>query len=106
MTGQPTKKFQKKREDFVCEKCGAEVAGTGFTNHCPKCLWSKHVDKNPGDRGESCGGLMRPASVEGTQIQYTILFVCEKCGAQKKNKVWPEDNFDEVLKVARAKKPE
>jgi Zn finger protein HypA/HybF involved in hydrogenase expression len=105
MTGQPTKKFQKKKENFTCEKCGTGVIGTGFTNHCPKCLWSKHVDKNPGDREESCGGMMKPTGVEGTQAQYILLFTCEKCGSQKKNKVFPEDNFDEVLKIARTKKP-
>lgn len=24
----------------MCEHCSAEVLGTGYTNHCPKCLWS------------------------------------------------------------------
>ncbi len=106
MTGQPTKKFQKKVEDFVCEKCGHQVAGTGFTNHCPKCLWSKHVDMNPGDREGNCGGMMKPIGTEGTQAQYVLIFKCEKCGVVKKNKVFPQDDFDAVVKVAKSKKPE
>ncbi|MFA6992594.1 MAG: RNHCP domain-containing protein, partial [Candidatus Gracilibacteria bacterium] len=40
------KRFSRTIEDFVCEKCGAKVKGDGYTNHCPKCLWSKHVDIN------------------------------------------------------------
>ncbi len=99
------KKFQKNKEDFVCEKCGLEVVGTGFTNHCPNCLWSKHVDKNPGDREETCGGLMKPVGIEGTQAKYSLLYKCEVCGLENKNKVSDADNFDEVVKIARAKKP-
>ena len=102
----PSETFIRKIEDFTCGKCGAMVKGNGYTNHCPKCLWSKHVDKNPGDREETCGGLMKPVGIEGTQAQYVLFFECQKCGAKKKNKVFTEDNFDEVLKVAKAKKPE
>jgi len=29
-----TKKFQRNKEDFICEKCGLEVEGNGYTNHC------------------------------------------------------------------------
>ena len=42
--------FTRKVEDFTCEHCGREVHGNGYTNHCPHCLHSKHVDVNPGDR--------------------------------------------------------
>ena len=90
-------RFQKNKEDFV---------GNGFTNHCPKCLWSKHVDKNPGDRAEKCGGAMKPIGIEGTQVQYSLLYECQVCGFRNKNKVSPNDDFEEVLKIARAKKPE
>lgn len=50
------KKFQRQIEDFVCEKCGKEVKGDGYTDHCPRCLRSKHVDVNPGDRRSKCNG--------------------------------------------------
>ena len=63
MTNQP-KKFTKRVEDFICEKCGTKNVGTGFTNHCFKCLWSKHVDINPGDRAESCQGMMEPFKID------------------------------------------
>jgi hypothetical protein len=55
--------FKKTKEDFVCEHCGKPVVGNGYTNHCPECLWSKHVDVNPGDRAATCLGLMEPVGV-------------------------------------------
>ena len=66
------KMFQKNVEDFVCGNCGGEVVGNGYTNHCPKCLWSKHVDINPGDRAEKCGGMMKPISVIKTKGDFSL----------------------------------
>ncbi|MFQ5584074.1 MAG: RNHCP domain-containing protein [Calditrichia bacterium] len=93
-----SKDFKKKVEDFVCENCGEEVVGDGYTNHCPKCLWSNHVDKTPGDRAVTCNGMMRPVRAEENGGEYSIIHRCEKCGYEKKNKISPNDNFDEVLK--------
>lgn len=44
-----TKKFTKIDEEFICENCGKQVEKLGYTcrNHCPSCLYSKHVDVNP-----------------------------------------------------------
>ena len=58
-----SKKFQRNIENFRCEHCEAFVIGDGYTNHCPQCLWSKHVDINPGDREELCNGMMKPVGV-------------------------------------------
>lgn len=93
------KKFQKKVEDFICEKCGEQVKGTGYTNHCPKCLWSKHVDINPGDRAALCGGMMKPVGLEAGKGEFSIVNQCEKCGMRKKNKLSPDDNFDLALQI-------
>src|SRR3954452_24116834 len=62
-------RFTRTREDFTCGNCGAAVRGNGYTNHCPRCLWSRHVDVDPGDRAADCGALMRPVGVlfEGDQ---------------------------------------
>jgi hypothetical protein len=96
-----TPKFQRKIEDFICEHCGEHVNGTGFTNHCPACLWSKHVDINPGDRAEACGGLMEPIAVAQKKGNYRILFRCTKCKLERWNKSVPEDDFDTLLAIAR-----
>ena len=50
------RKFTEIDEEFICENCGEKVGQLGYScrNHCPKCLHSKHVDINPGDRAEKC----------------------------------------------------
>jgi|SRR3989344_3745075 len=93
--------FTRVVEDFVCEKCGASVKGGGYTNHCPKCLWSKHVDVEPGDRAASCRGLMEPLMLEGSSPEYSILHRCVLCGHERKNKVVSEDDPDAVLTIAK-----
>lgn len=95
-----TKKFQRTKEDFTCEKCGLIVKGSGYTNHCPRCLWSKHVDVNPGDRQAACQGLMEPVGVELKGGEYTILHRCTRCGFEKRNKASKDDNFDAILHLS------
>lgn len=95
------KKFQRRREDFVCENCGRDVGGNGYTNHCPKCLWSKHVDVHPGDRAEACGGMMAPIRVEGTSPEYSIVHRCVVCRHERKNTATPEDDTDTIIAVAK-----
>lgn len=91
--------FIKNQEDFVCEHCGEEVMGDGYTNHCPNCLWSKHVDVNPGDRAANCGGMMRPVSFEKTSEGFDLIHKCEKCGHEKNNKIAPEDNLARLAEL-------
>lgn len=96
-----TKKFVKNKEDFTCENCGNSVVGDGYTNHCPKCLWSKHVDINPGDRLADCGGLMSPISVESKNGEERIVHECISCGYKKTNKVSESDNREELVNIAQ-----
>ena len=93
--------FIKKIEDFKCERCGQEVKGAGFTNHCPKCLWSKHVDVEPGDRGEPCGGLMRPIDLYYQSGDWILVHRCESCGFSRRDKIRPEDDFDEAVRLEK-----
>jgi hypothetical protein len=93
-----SKKFQRNIEDFVCDKCGHEVKGTGYTNHCPKCLWSKHVDVFPGDREEVCNGLMEPIGLLIKKGAYTITHRCIKCGEERTNKAAPDDDLSILLR--------
>ena len=87
-------KFQKKTEDFICEHCGKDVKGTGYTNHCPACLWSKHVDNFPGDRVQLCGGMMEPIKIEVEKGEFIISQRCLKCQHIKRNKASTGDNLD------------
>jgi len=96
-----TKKFQKNKEDFVCDKCGHLNIGNGYTNHCHKCLWSKHVDVNPGDRAEECCGLMEPVSLENLSDIFYVVHECKKCGLIKRNKAQAGDDFGELIKLSK-----
>ena len=95
------KKFTKTIENFICEHCGREVVGTGYTNHCPACLWSKHVDTNPGDRAEMCGGSMKPIRNEKKGKEFMIVHKCVRCGFERKNTFDKEDNFETLLKISK-----
>ena len=59
------KRFRKNDSGFICQNCKKEVLPLGYTsrNHCPFCLCSLHVDINPGDRANDCGGILRPIQV-------------------------------------------
>lgn len=94
------KNFIKTMEDFVCENCGAKVVGTGYTNHCPECLYSKHVDGVPGDRLNVCKGLMAPVGVELKRGEYILTHKCLSCGAVKHNKTSVEDDINQIIKLS------
>ena len=88
--------FTAKNENFTCQNCGKEVLAlsVGYRNHCPFCLYSLHVDKQPGDRKNSCRGKMRPVSYEVSSKKGIVLwFVCLRCGEKKCNKA---ANLDRV----------
>lgn len=91
--------FTRTKEDFVCEHCAAPVAGDGYTNHCSKCLWSKHVDINPGDRSATCGGMMEPVGGEVGGGTYIVLQRCDKCGHERKNKLTATDDIETFTRI-------
>ncbi|MCR4280866.1 MAG: RNHCP domain-containing protein [Candidatus Kaiserbacteria bacterium] len=95
------KRFQRTVEDFTCEHCGASVKGDGYTNHCTQCLWSKHVDINPGDRANACGGLMRPIRIEGSTPDYFLIHECVRCEKQSRNIFGKADNMETLLSIAK-----
>ena len=91
------RRFQRRIEDFDCLNCGEPVEGDGYTNHCPRCLHSRHVDVNPGDRASDCGGLMAPVALEHDGKKgFVILHRCERCGHEKKNRAAPDDDPEEL----------
>ena len=78
----------------------------GYTsrNHCPYCLYSKHVDINPGDRAEECGGLLEPIDIEiNPKKGKIIIFKCIKCGQIRKNKTADDDNIDLIYEIIKNK---
>ena len=94
------KKFTRRVEDFTCAHCGTHVQGNGYTNHCPNCLWSRHVDNNPGDRAANCGGMMSPIAVEQLGHDFIITHKCTTCGKIMRQRAAENDNMDEIIKLS------
>ncbi len=97
------KKFKMIDERFICKHCGKEVKELLYTarDHCPFCLYSLHVDINPGDRSNSCKGLLKPIGIEKSKkSDYKIIYKCEKCNAIHKNIMAKDDNMDEIIRLS------
>jgi DNA-directed RNA polymerase subunit RPC12/RpoP len=97
------KKFTMIDEDFICEECGRKVKPLGYTarDHCPYCLFSKHVDINPGDRANECCGILEPIGIASNKKgNYQIIYRCQKCGVVKKNIIAKDDNMDLIIKLS------
>jgi rubrerythrin len=95
-----SKNFTKTVENFTCAHCGAPVQGNGYTNHCPHCLTSLHVDIFPGDRAATCRGIMTARSLEIDNGKQYIVHVCNKCGHRRRNQVAPNDNIDALIAIS------
>ncbi len=83
------KRFTKNDASFVCAHCGKTVEPLGYSsrNHCPFCLWSLHLDINPGDRAANCGGQMEPIRAEvDPRKGFVIVHRCTRCGAERRNR--------------------
>lgn len=97
------KKFQMRDENFTCENCNYNVKKLNYTarDHCPNCLYSKHVDINPGDRANPCHGLLVPISIEKFKNTYKIIYKCQKCNQIHKNIMANDDNYDKIIELSR-----
>lgn len=83
------KRFKKNDDGFICEVCGLRVLplGKSSRDHCPRCLYSLHVDINPGDRANECRGRLRPISATPDPKRgYIINYICESCGMAHRNR--------------------
>lgn len=96
------KSFSKLDEKFVCENCKKKVDKLNYSSrdHCPFCLYSKHVDINPGDRANNCKGLLKPIGIEKFKDSYKIIYQCQKCGYLHKNIVAKDDDFNLIIELS------
>lgn len=95
--------FTMRDEEFVCENCGKTVSKLEYSarDHCPYCLYSKHVDINPGDRLNECKGLLKPITIEKFKDSYKIVYKCTKCGQIHKNIVASDDDMDLIIELSK-----
>jgi hypothetical protein len=84
---------------FRCRHCRADVSldapGTKHRNHCPSCLWSRHVDDRPGDRAaeDDCGAAMEPIAVSVRDDgEWVLIHRCTGCGELHLNRTAGDDN--------------
>jgi hypothetical protein len=108
--------------DFDCCHCRLGVSaepllsGVNNRNHCPYCLWSRHVDlRQPGDRLCACKAPMRPAGLTlkrvrkkyapegeaGTAPRGELMLIhhCAACGALSLNRLAADDSPQRVWEV-------
>lgn len=83
---------------FKCGHCrqfiGAPLTGGRHRNHCPNCLYSRHVDlKRPGDRRSDCHALMKPIGVLARRnSEQVIIHRCLGCNREDPNRIAADDN--------------
>jgi len=97
------KQFTKLDEEFICENCKQKIEKLNYTarDHCNNCLYSKHVDINPGDRQNTCKGLLKPIGIEKFKNTYKIIYKCEKCNQIHKNIMANDDNMDLIIELSK-----
>ena len=95
-----------KREDvFRCRRCktivGPVLYGGKQRNHCPCCLFSRHIDgRTPGDRAGACGGLMAPiAAFTRPKGEHVVVHRCLACSFERHNRIAADDDFELVLRL-------
>jgi DNA-directed RNA polymerase subunit RPC12/RpoP len=95
------------KEEYTCGHCGKTVAGGRYHNHCPYCLWSKHLDdKVPGDRAAECQALMEPVGVTSKKSTWRIVHQCTGCGKHTVVDSAAEDNLDLIIGLSQLPLPD
>ena len=111
--GQPGKNYI--ADGFTCGHCHSFVttdsglSGVHNRNHCPFCLWSRHLDLFAvGDRLSACKALMQPVglTIKLTRKKYgpghgelMLIHLCEECTALSINRIAADDDPQRLLTV-------
>jgi hypothetical protein len=78
-----------------------DAPGTRHRNHCPNCLWSRHVDDAPGDRGADCGSAMEPIAITVRgKGEWVLIHRCTGCHELHLNRVAGDDNPLILVRIA------
>ncbi|HUF37994.1 MAG TPA: RNHCP domain-containing protein [Anaerolineales bacterium] len=104
--------------DFRCVHCSALVpaqsslAGVNHRNHCPYCLWSRHLDlRAAGDRLSACKAPMKPVGLTmkrrnkkypGAVGELMVMHHCTGCGTLSINRIAADDLSEVLLEVLAA----
>jgi len=104
--------------DFKCAHCGYIVSSAHWLscvnnrNHCPYCLWSRHLDLySAGDRLSACKALMQPVALttKRSRNKYSrrygelmIVHTCSNCDNVSINRIAADDDAGTLLDVFKA----
>jgi hypothetical protein len=100
---------------FICTHCHGFVytesglSGVQNRNHCPYCLWSRHLDLYAaGDRLSACKSLMQPIglTIKFTRKKYgptrgelMLIHSCKECNRLSINRIAADDDPQMVFTV-------
>jgi hypothetical protein len=107
---------QQAEDDFTCRQCKALVytqpvlSGVRNRNHCPYCLWSRHVDwQVAGDRLSACKAGMEPIGLTvkhryekyGNRCSGELMLIhrCRECGKISINRIAADDLSDRLMEI-------
>ncbi|OGN92797.1 MAG: hypothetical protein A2Y88_07950 [Chloroflexi bacterium RBG_13_48_10] len=109
------------KEVFTCRNCRAYVytqpliSGVQNRNHCPYCLWSRHVDLyQAGDRLSACKAGMEPIGLTmkqrqnkyGSVINGELMLIhrCSNCDRISINRIAADDLSVMLMEIYHASK--
>lgn len=96
---------------FRCVHCkqfiGAPLTGGRHRNHCPNCLWSRHVDDRvPGDRKSDCHAAMEPVGkIVRRNGEQVLLHRCRGCGKDDPNRIAADDSPLLIMRLPLLENP-
>ena len=97
---------RRRQASFRCGHCRLDVptdaVGTAHRNHCPNCLWSRHVDDDrPGDRDADCGAFMEPIAITVRgDGEWVLVHRCRACDEIHLNRSAGDDSPLILLRLA------
>lgn len=90
---------------FVCTESGLSCVQN--RNHCPYCLWSRHLDLYvAGDRLSACKSLMQPIglTIKHTRKKYgpgrgelMLIHSCKECNNLSINRIAADDDLQNIF---------
>jgi hypothetical protein len=86
------------------------LSGVNNRNHCPYCLWSRHLDLlAAGDRLSACKGPMKPIGLtmkmgrnkyrQEARGELMLIHQCADCGTLSINRIAADDDSSAILDV-------
>jgi hypothetical protein len=102
--------------DFTCLRCRSMVSaahvlsGVHNRNHCPYCLWSRHLDLfAAGDRLSACKGQMKPIGLTmkkgrnkyrlEARGELMLVHQCVECHSLSINRIAADDDPSTIMDV-------